>query len=105
MAVGNLTGVGIASTGGAVTRVHAAGNRGHGIGVHMPGNNVFTKNLTLANGPYSAGIGIDQGSGDNVVRENVAIGNTFDFYDDNLDCGTNLWTANVFTEGTQPCIR
>jgi hypothetical protein len=59
----------------------------------------------LANGVYSAGVGIVQGSGGNVVRENVALGHIFDLYDDNANCGTNLWTANVFTEGTQPCIR
>jgi CSLREA domain-containing protein len=105
VAMGNLTGVTLGSSNGIVTGVNAANNRGHGIGVELPGGNTVIGNLTLANGVYSAGVGIVQGSGGNVVRENVALGHIFDLYDDNANCGTNLWTANVFTEGTQPCIR
>jgi len=105
MAMGNQTGVTLGSSNGVVTRVNASVNRGHGIDVQAPGGNLVIDNLTLANGIYSSGIMIEQGSGGNVVRENVALGNTFDLYDDNLDCGTNIWTANVFTAGVYPCNR
>jgi CSLREA domain-containing protein len=105
MTMGNLTGIELGSSSGVVTRVIAANNRGHGIDVPTPGGNLVFQNLTLANGIYSAGIWVEQGSGGNVVRENVSLGNTEDLYDDNDDCGTNVWSANIFTKAHPPCIR
>lgn len=104
-AVANTIGLALASSDGEVTRVHAGANWNHGIEVFAPGGNAVVQNLTLGNGFYSSGVSIAPGSGGNTVRANVSLGHIYDLFDDNTDCGTNLWTANVFTGGASPCIR
>jgi CSLREA domain-containing protein len=104
-AVANQVGVDLASSSGVVTRVHAGANENHGIRVHEPGGYTIVQNVTLANALYASGISIAQDSGENTVRDNVSVGHIYDLYDDNRDCGTNVWSANTFIAGAKPCIR
>jgi len=104
-AVGNTVGVALGSSQGVVTRVHAGGNESHGIEVFAPGGNTVVQNVMLGNGLYASGISIAQGSGGNTVRENVSAGHIYDLFDNNPDCGANVWSANTFIAGAKPCIR
>jgi hypothetical protein len=88
-AIGTIIGVAVNGTGHLVARTSATMN-GDGIIVAGDGHRVV-RNLVETNV-----VGILALSTNTLFRRNVALGNFPDLRDDNLDCGTNVWTHNRF---------
>lgn len=102
-------GLRLKGTSNVVTRVHANGNRGHGIrlSANDDGNgagNKLTKNTTFANdGP---GIALDVGVSASLVQKNSSFASdSVDLRDHNPNCGTNVWKQNVFLTRDLACIQ
>jgi parallel beta-helix repeat protein len=89
-------------------------------GFHVEGSeNRLEENLATRNGLYA--IHLIEGATGNVVTRNTASdslgwdggtsdpnfvsGSRLDLVDDNVDCGTNRWSLNVFGVRSQACIK
>jgi parallel beta-helix repeat protein len=94
----NNGGVGFyeAVTGGnSFHNVRATGNPQDGIEVVDSFETQITKSTTSNNG--DDGIFVVDGSEDNFIANNTALGNgNFDLYDGNTNCDSNIWTGNTF---------
>ncbi len=79
-----------------ITKNVSAGNTGDGFGTFFTSDGAkFTKNQAFANG--GSGIEIPDGSTENTIKSNVAIGHgSADLADMNLDCDNNVWSKNLF---------
>jgi len=88
-AIGVVIGVDVQGTGHLVARTLATLS-GDGIIVAGDGHRV------LRNRVVNNVIGILALSTHTLLRHNVALGNFPDLRDDNLDCGSNVWTRNRF---------
>jgi CSLREA domain-containing protein len=98
----NTTGVFLSAANSSVQRVHASSNVS-GIIVADGAGNTVTQSAASANA--SGGIAIEQGSGANVIKQNLALGNSLDLDDENPDCDANSWTDDVFTTRSRSCIH
>ena len=98
----NATGVFLSAANSSVQRVHASSNV-PGIIVADGAGNTVTQSAASANA--SGGIAIEQGSGANVIKQNLALGNSLDLDDENPDCDANSWTDDVFTTRSRSCIH
>lgn len=79
-------------------------NGGNGVELSASSGNVIAHNVVQTN--TKSGIHIDAGSANNIVFRNHAHGNgAFDLADDNLNCGSNFWVANVFGSKSAVCIH
>ena len=83
-------------------RVHASSNS-TGLVIADGAGNTVTQSAASANA--SRGIAIEQGSGANVIKQNLALGNSLDLDDENPDCDANIWTDDVFATRSQSCIH
>ncbi len=87
----------------ALTRIRASSNAAAGLTISQGGGgNTITRSRATANA--TTGIRIFSSSA-NVIQKNVALGNGGDLSDDAADCDANIWKANVFRTGSQPCIH
>ncbi len=98
----NATGVFLSAANSSLQRVFASSNS-TGIIVADGDGNTVTQSAASAN--QSGGIAIEQGSGANVIKQNLALGNSLDLDDGNLDCDANSWTDDVFATRSRSCIH
>ncbi len=104
VAAGNDDGFILRAGASVLQKIHAGANTGTGITLFEgDGGNTVEKNSTCANGRN--GITLIDSLG-NVVRDNVALGNgSADLRDDTFGCDANIWTANLFGFGSDPCVH
>jgi parallel beta-helix repeat protein len=90
-------------TSGSVLAVKATGNN-TGIYVNSTGGTDVLGNVTTDNTNY--GILVPEGATGNTIIGNYAHGNpSFDLFDGNANCDSNVWLGNDFGTANQSCIH
>ena len=105
-------GLTIRGSNSTLQKIRADGNRENGIRLTALLNgltgtssgNAVQKSVASGNGGH--GIFLTAGTTNSRVQKNAALGNDAeDLRDANPSCDANVWSANTFRRGTDPCIR